>query len=40
MVAAKGCERMREKKKLNYVLTVEQQRSSGTHFPQERPHSL
>jgi hypothetical protein len=41
MNAATGYEQRREKKKKkgDYVLTIEQQRT-GTHFPRKRPYSL
>jgi hypothetical protein len=42
--AATECEqkmkKKKKKKRVFFVLTMEQQRSSGTHFPRKRPHSL
>jgi hypothetical protein len=32
--------KMKKKRRVDFVLTMEQQRSSGTHFPRKRPHSL
>jgi hypothetical protein len=35
-----GQHKRKKKKRVDNVLTMEQQRSSGTHFPRERPYPL